>query len=172
MTRWVSMSTLMATLVAVTACLIIVGSTLVGPATSASSSSAAAAVNTTTAEDPSLIPMSEIVSVVIRGVGDDSIVRPLTRRTNQTYVSFAHMGAHRGTSLPLGELLKASFVDLPLLGTDEARMDPVWCTILRRRKFLPDKALFTADVTLRHSHEWSDRNGNGIVDEDELVLAY
>ena len=155
MTRRMSMLTLMATLVAVATC-IIVGAILVG--------------RTTTAEDPSLIPMSEIVSVVIRGVGKDSIVRPLTKRTNQTYVSFAHMGAHRGTSLPLGELLKASFVDLPLLGTDEARMDPVVCTILRKRKFLPDKPLFTAYVMLRHSHEWSDLNGNGIVDEHELVI--
>jgi len=119
------------------------------------------------ASSPNL-PISEIVSVVIRGVdGSNRLARPLTRRPDRLYVSFAHRGAHRGTSLPLNDRLEASFVNLPILDTDEARLEPVRCTIMRRRRFCPDEKLYTADVIFRHGRVWRDENGNGVVDEGE-----
>lgn len=94
-----------------------------------------------------LVPIKEILDVKIFHAHAKCLLR---RRPDKLYVEFYHRGAYRGKSLPLkNDLLESSYVNLPILATEEAMQEPIKCKIKRERRFFPDKTLFTSDVVLR-----------------------
>ncbi len=109
----------------------------------------------TTLSKNKLIPVKEIISVRITPgtetlkLLEPRLARDLTRHQDKLYIEFHHRGAVRGRSLPLNKLLEASYVNLPVLATDDAMMEPIKCVIKRRRFFGPDKTLYTSDVIFR-----------------------
>lgn len=95
------------------------------------------------------LPVKEITYIKIANAS--SLLPQLP--DSHLYVAFYHRGKYRGKSMPLKELSGASYVDLPILATEEALTEPIRCEIKQDHRFFPDETLFASDIDLRDGNE-------------------